>query len=184
MTAFTQAIGRLLRRPEAKAVAVEERPAPGGAIVHPVDIAPNDPILAYLQSNAGPVDIETLTMDSPGLRALRESGMKLVVPLINQGELIGLLNLGPRLSEQDYSADDRRLLENLAGQVAPAGLVAQLGQQQGAEARARERLEQELRVAQIIQQNFLPKEVPDLPGWQLAAYYQPAREVSGELPAG
>ena len=181
MIAFTQAIGRLLRRRDAKPVAVEKRPAPGGAILHAVDIAPNDPILAYLQSNASPVDIETLTMDSPGLRALREGGMRLVVPLINQGELIGLLNLGVRLSEQDYSADDRRLLENLAGQVAPAVLVAQLVQQQEAEARTRERFEQELRVAQIIQQNFLPKETPDLPGWQVAAYYQPAREVGGDF---
>jgi serine phosphatase RsbU (regulator of sigma subunit)/anti-sigma regulatory factor (Ser/Thr protein kinase) len=182
MTAFTQAIGRLLRRPQTKPVTTaEERRTPSGEILHPVDIAPNDPILAYLQGNPGPVDIEALTLDSPGLRALRESGMKVVVPLINQGELIGLLNLGPRLSEQDYSADDRRLLENLAGQVAPAVLVAQLVQQQEAEARTRERIEQELRVAQLIQQNFLPKETPDLPGWQVAAYYQPAREVGGDF---
>jgi serine phosphatase RsbU (regulator of sigma subunit)/anti-sigma regulatory factor (Ser/Thr protein kinase) len=149
--------------------------------VQPVDIAPNDPILVYLQSTAGPIDVETLTMDSPGLRAIRESGMKLVVPLVNQGELIGLLNLGPRLSEQDYSMDDRTLLENLAGQVAPAVMVAQLVQQQEAEARSRERVEQELRVAQLIQQNFLPKETPELPGWEFAAYYQPAREVGGDF---
>ena len=56
--------------------------------------------------------------------------------------------------------------------------------------RARERLEQELQVAQLIQQNFLPKHLPELAGWQVAAYYRPARTVGGdfydfiELPGG
>jgi serine phosphatase RsbU (regulator of sigma subunit) len=52
---------------------------------------------------------------------------------------------------------------------------------QEAEARERERIEQEMRVAQVIQQNFLPKELPDLPGWEFAAHYQPAREVGGDF---
>ena len=61
---------------------------------------------------------------------------------------------------------------------------------QAAEAASRERIEQELRVAQLIQQNFLPRELPELPGWHLDAYYKPAREVGGdfydffELPEG
>jgi len=49
------------------------------------------------------------------------------------------------------------------------------------EIRGRERIEQELRVARIIQQASLPKEVPTLEGWQLSRYYQPAREVGGDF---
>ena len=49
------------------------------------------------------------------------------------------------------------------------------------EIRARERVEQDLRVARSIQQASLPKEVPELEGWQIAAYYQPAREVGGDF---
>src|SRR5919202_1352885 len=45
----------------------------------------------------------------------------------------------------------------------------------------RERIEQELRVARSIQQASLPKEVPELTGWQIAPYYQPAREVGGDF---
>src|SRR5215217_5878644 len=41
--------------------------------------------------------------------------------------------------------------------------------------------EQELEVARLIQQNFLPKELPDLPGWSVSAYYRPAREVGGDF---
>ena len=112
---------------------------------------------------------------------MREQGITMVVPLVTQGELIGLLNLGPRLSDQEYSPDDRRLLESLASQAAPAVKVGQLVREQETEIRARERLEQELHVAQLIQQNFLPKHLPDLAGWQVAAYYRPARAVGGDF---
>jgi serine phosphatase RsbU (regulator of sigma subunit)/ketosteroid isomerase-like protein len=47
--------------------------------------------------------------------------------------------------------------------------------------RERERVEQELLVARRIQQASLPKEVPSLEGWQIAPYYQPAREVGGDF---
>jgi len=103
------------------------------------------------------------------------------VPLVTQGELVGVLNLGDRMSEQEYSSDDRRLLNNLATQAAPALRVAQLARQQQAEARQRERLEQEMRVARIIQQTLLPKSLPNLPGWQVAAHWQPARAVGGDF---
>jgi serine phosphatase RsbU (regulator of sigma subunit)/anti-sigma regulatory factor (Ser/Thr protein kinase) len=147
----------------------------------PVDIAPNDPILGFFQSASGVVDLEGLEMESPGLAALREAGVKLVVPLVTQGELIGLLNLGPRLSEQEYSGDDRKLLSDLAGQAAPALRMGQLVREQQVEAASRERIEQELRVAQLIQQQFLPKDLPELSGWQVAAFYRPAREVGGDF---
>jgi serine phosphatase RsbU (regulator of sigma subunit)/predicted ester cyclase len=45
----------------------------------------------------------------------------------------------------------------------------------------RERIEQDLRVARSMQQASLPKEVPTLEGWQIAPYYQPAREVGGDF---
>ncbi|HZD37495.1 MAG TPA: SpoIIE family protein phosphatase, partial [Actinomycetes bacterium] len=50
-----------------------------------------------------------------------------------------------------------------------------------AEIRDRERIEQELKVAQLIQQQFLPRELPNLPGWHVAAYYRPARAVGGDF---
>lgn len=172
-------VGRASHR-EARAAEIPER-GPETAGAPPLDISPNDPLLAYLQTVAGPVDVEKLQLDSPALQEMREQGMKLVVPLVSQGELIGLLNLGPRLSEQEYSADDRKLLANLAAQAAPAVRVAQLVREQQAEARRRERVEHELQVAQLIQQNFLPKRTPQISGWQLAAYYKPAREVGGDF---
>ncbi len=49
------------------------------------------------------------------------------------------------------------------------------------QAREHERIEQEMRVARRIQQASLPKEVPEMEGWQISPYYQPAREVGGDF---
>ncbi len=146
-----------------------------------LEIAPNDHLLAYLQNVSGVVDVDSLNLDSPAVEALREAGVKMIVPLVSQGGLVGLINLGPRLSEQEYSADDRKLLGDLATQAAPAVRVAQLARQQQAEARERERLEQELRVARLIQQTLLPKELPSIAGYGVSTHYQPAREVGGDF---
>jgi serine phosphatase RsbU (regulator of sigma subunit)/anti-sigma regulatory factor (Ser/Thr protein kinase) len=182
---FIQSVRRTLhigRATSAEQPAPVCRPAASAVLPGPeIDIGPTDPLLAYLQAASGPVDLATLELDSPAVRELREAGVVLVVPLVSQGELIGTLNLGPRLSEQEYSSDDRRLLASLAAQAAPAVRVAQLVQEQAAEIQSRERYEQELRVATLIQQQFLPRQLPDLPDWQVAAYYGPARAVGGDF---
>jgi serine phosphatase RsbU (regulator of sigma subunit)/anti-sigma regulatory factor (Ser/Thr protein kinase) len=156
--------------------------APQPAAILPLDIPPTDPLIEFFRNNtSGVVDVDRLTLDSPGARALREAGVRLVLPLVSQGELVGLINLGPRLSEQDYSSDDRRLLGTLATQAAPAVRVAQLVRQQQLEALERQRIEQELRVARLIQQFLLPKEAPSVAGYEVSAFYQPARAVGGDF---
>ncbi|HWQ13720.1 MAG TPA: SpoIIE family protein phosphatase [Roseiflexaceae bacterium] len=182
MTALLRTLWQALRREAAP----QSRPAAGAPLVHrevapPLDIASDDPLIAYLLRAGGAVEVDTIELDSPGVRMLRAAGVKLAVPLVSQGELIGLLNLGPRLSEQEYSADDRALLNNLATQAAPALRVAQLVRQQQAEAQDRERHEHELRVARLIQQTLLPRTMPSIPGWRLASHYQPARAVGGDF---
>jgi serine phosphatase RsbU (regulator of sigma subunit)/anti-sigma regulatory factor (Ser/Thr protein kinase) len=164
-----QAVRQVPARPEVQADMLD------------LDIHSSDPLLLLLQNASGVVDVERLQIDSPALATLKADGVKLIVPLVSQGELVGLVNLGSRLSEQDYSSDDRKLLGDLATQAAPAVRVAQLARQQQAEARERERLAQELRVARLIQQTLLPRSVPALEGYEVAAYYQPAREVGGDF---
>jgi serine phosphatase RsbU (regulator of sigma subunit) len=146
-----------------------------------LDLASNDPLVGYLLSAASAVNITGLQLKSPALKALQDAGVVVAVPLISSGSLVGLLSLGPRRSERDYSHDDLRLLNSLAGYAAPAMRVGQLVRQQQAQARQRERLEQELKIAQIIQQQFLPKSLPDLPSWHVAAFYRPARTVGGDF---
>jgi serine phosphatase RsbU (regulator of sigma subunit)/anti-sigma regulatory factor (Ser/Thr protein kinase) len=167
--------------PQAAVKSEQREETPPSVITIDLDMRPDDPFMAYLLGANGVVEIERLKLDSPALHELKAAGVKICVPLVSQGELIGLLNLGSRRSEQDYSTDDRRLLATLATQAAPALRVAQLAQQQQIEARQRERIDQELRVGRVIQQTLLPKEVPVLPGWQIVPFWQPARAMSGDF---
>jgi serine phosphatase RsbU (regulator of sigma subunit)/anti-sigma regulatory factor (Ser/Thr protein kinase) len=183
------------RRAASSVVGAEAAPAlfenaSAGREERTVEIAPTDPLFGFLQASSGVVDVDRLELTSPSLERLRDLSVQVIVPLVSQGELIGALYLGPRRSDQGYSSDDRRLLATLATQAAPAIRVAQLVQEQAAELRARERIDEELRVATLIQQQFLPRDLPSLPDWQVAAFYGPARAVGGdfydfiELPGG
>jgi serine phosphatase RsbU (regulator of sigma subunit)/anti-sigma regulatory factor (Ser/Thr protein kinase) len=173
---------RKRRKTDEAAVEVFESDADSKTqLIDSISIPAGDPLETVLLTAGGPVEVSGLDIDSDTLAQARDSGVELIVPLIGQGELLGALYLGARLSDQPYSTDDRRLLGSLASQVAPAMKVAQLVQEQQAEAKERERIQQELEVAALIQQTLLPKELPTISGWHVDAFYRPARAVGGDF---
>ena len=42
-------------------------------------------------------------------------------------------------------------------------------------------MERELALAGEVQASFLPRELPDIPGWQISVTLKPARETSGDF---
>jgi serine phosphatase RsbU (regulator of sigma subunit) len=165
-----------------KQVPAQGQAPPEGFVPHPpVELPSDDPLAGHLAAAAGAVDIRHLHLESPALKALRESGVVLVVPLKSAGSLVGMLGLGPRKSQADYSTDDRHLLRGLAASASPAIRVGQLVREQQAEALRQERIDQQMNVARLVQHQFLPKSLPDLPGWQVATFYRPALRVGGDF---
>ena len=79
-----------------------------------------------------------------------------------------------RESEEDIVNDLRE--RNL--QLTQALEELKAAQQQLVE---KERMEFELNLARQIQENFLPKQFPVLPGWHIAGRWQPARLVGGDF---
>ena len=180
----TRSERRAVRRGEAppdtaavrRAARAEQTPAVQLDIV----IEPRDALLDYLATASGPLEIDALP-DTAATKRMRGQGVRVVVPLITSGELVGVVALGPRRSERGYARSDLRLLDALARYAAPALRLGQLMRTQEQQARERERIDQELRVAQLIQQQFLPTELPELGGWNLDAVYLPARTVGGDF---
>lgn len=146
-----------------------------------IEIDDGDPLLDFLQTAPGPLEIATLPQFSPAVQRMQAQGVRVVVPLITSGELVGVIALGARRSERTYTRTDKRLLDSLARYAAPALRLGQLMREQEAEARERERVDQELHVAQLVQQQFLPHELPELRGWQLSAFYRPAATIGGDF---
>jgi serine phosphatase RsbU (regulator of sigma subunit) len=137
--------------------------------------------IATLENANGPFSLDEHSLRSEALRRFRDVNVRLVVPLVTQGTLIGMLNLGPRMSETDYSSDDHKLLDGLSGNAAAAVRVALLVREHETDMREKERIENEMRVAQLIQRQLVPKDLPVLTGWKVYAYYHPAREVGGDF---
>jgi serine phosphatase RsbU (regulator of sigma subunit) len=104
---------------------------------------------------------------------------------------IGLLVAGNTAKSAAYHphirADSEYVvgLANLVSQVATAIFMRReiqaREQRLKQQARARERIEQELHVARRIQQASLPEAVPALEGWHISPNYRPAREVGGDF---
>jgi serine phosphatase RsbU (regulator of sigma subunit)/anti-sigma regulatory factor (Ser/Thr protein kinase) len=101
---------------------------------------------------------------------LREKGIRslLGVPLIVEGELIGVLHIGS-LQPRNFDLRDLAILELAAARAAPA---IERGRLLGA-------LEREHRNAVILQRSLLPRRLIAVPGVTVAARYLPAREEVG-----
>jgi predicted ester cyclase len=98
---------------------------------------------------------------------------------VHRGEIMGLPPTGKERAEEGiyiHRMSGGKITEEW-GIISNSPVMEDLAQ----EIRERERIEQDLRVARRIQQASLPKEVPRLEGWQIAPFYQPAREVGGDF---
>jgi sigma-B regulation protein RsbU (phosphoserine phosphatase) len=100
-------------------------------------------------------------------------------PLIARGDRVGLMLVGTKPSENSVNLSMRRL--NILNGIAHQAATAVVNNQLYKEAAERDRLAQELNVAREIQASFIPDGSPDIPGCDLASFWQAARQVSGDF---
>jgi sigma-B regulation protein RsbU (phosphoserine phosphatase) len=105
-----------------------------------------------------------------GLRSI------LCVPLKIKDQVLGVVYVDNRLQTGIFTEADLELLTAIASSAAIAIENARLYQV----AVEKGRMERELQMAHEVQASLLPRGTPQVPGWEFAARWQPAREVAGD----
>jgi sigma-B regulation protein RsbU (phosphoserine phosphatase) len=137
------------------------------------------PLIARLRREPEPFDLEPESTDGipygkhPTLRRLDSH---LLIPLVSGDNLLGVFSLGPKLSGEPYTSEDKALLMAVAESVALRLDNAQLVRRLTAEATLR----RELEIAREMQQRLLPSAPPRLPGLDVVGVSFPANDVGGD----
>lgn len=98
----------------------------------------------------------------------------LAAPLIVNEQVIGVVEALNK--PEGFTDADLALLTTIAGGTAIALDNARLFQV----AVEKGRMERELQMARNVQTKLIPEEIPEIPGWEFAVRWIPAREVSGD----
>jgi sigma-B regulation protein RsbU (phosphoserine phosphatase) len=111
---------------------------------------------------------------------LNQLDADLLLPLPGRSNLIGVMTLGPKRSEEPYSRSDRRLLSSVALQTGLAIENSALVHHLAEESAQRQRLDRELEIARQVQERLLPQIYPLVKGIEFAGFSRTAQEVGGD----
>ncbi len=137
-----------------------------------------DEILGQLKFEVGsslltmmdsPFEVHTKDFPETEKLTLRKAGSAFIVPIKLKNELVGFISLGTKLSDEDYDAEDKDFLTSVAEQMALGIDRVRLREQ-----------ERDFEKAREIQKGLLPKQIPQLSGYEIACAWQPARAVAGD----
>jgi len=97
-------------------------------------------------------------------------------PLSVKDQVFGVLIA----QDKNFSANRERRFELLNGISQQASLAIQ-NDILNKEMLDRQRIEREFQLAREIQQTFLPDQIPEMPGWEMAVHWETARQVGGDF---
>ncbi|MFL6465864.1 MAG: PP2C family protein-serine/threonine phosphatase [Bryobacteraceae bacterium] len=116
----------------------------------------------------------------PARQLFTETNAEVLLPLQGRERLMGLMTLGPKQSEEAYSASDLRLLDSVGTQTGLGLEITELAKSLADEAAQRQRITRELEIAREVQERLFPQQIPVRDGVDLAGYCRPALGVGGD----
>lgn len=103
-------------------------------------------------------------------------GIDLIVPMQIQGKMKGLIILGKRVNNLEYSEYDVEFIYS----VGSLAIISLENRRLFKEALEKQKLEEELEFARDIQQNLLPSQIPPTNHFDIAAINLPSKQVGGD----
>ena len=110
------------------------------------------------------------------LKTLQKTGIKLIIPMMIHEKLKGIVCLGEKVSGKQFSEENIEFLSTL-GNLAMISLENAMMVEEMLE---KQRIEEELALAREIQQNLLPGDFINIPGFQLEAVNISSQSVGGD----
>jgi len=139
------------------------------------------PVLEHMRECGQPWEIVPSPGEAPPLAMLLPLEPECLVPMLGRdGQLLGLAVLGPRLSEEPYSGEDKRLLDSVANQAGAALENIALAESMAERLEADRRARQEMDIARQVQSKLLPQKSPVLKTIDYAGACIQARAVGGD----
>jgi phosphoserine phosphatase RsbU/P len=126
-----------------------------------------------LRNMKEPVAKNSIEKNYPELKKL---SAELVVPMQVQGETKGLIILGKRINNIDYSDADIEFIYS----VGSLAIISLENRRLFREALEKQKLEEELEIARDIQKNLFPQEIPEFSNFEIAALNNSSRQVGGD----
>jgi len=100
----------------------------------------------------------------------------MAVPMMHKGKVIGVLSLYNKHNKNEFSKEDLRLLSIIATESSQVIENARLLEEE----KKLTHVQEELKIAALIQKNLLPSKLPEIRGYQVAATNIPAKEIGGD----
>ena len=145
------------------------------------ELPSNLPVLQHMRERGQTWEIIPSPGEAPALAMFQPLQPECMVPMPGRdGQLLGLAVLGPKLSEESYSREDKRLLDSVANQAGVALENIGLAQSMAERMEADRRTAQEMDIARQVQAKLLPQKSPPLTTLDYAGTCIQARAVGGD----
>lgn len=148
-------------------------------VPEPMDTIPTSlPLLHELAVRGKAWDVPQGSDTSVGSNPLTP---ECLVPILGRdSRLIGLLVLGPRLSEEPYSGEDKNLLDSVASQAGITLENIRLAEKMAERIEAERRASMEMDFARRVQARLFPQKLPALQTLEYVGGCVQARQVGGD----
>jgi phosphoserine phosphatase RsbU/P len=135
-------------------------------------------LIGWMLTKKEPLIINDLTNDPrfSSLASETEYNSLMAVPMIHKGKIMGVLSLFNKHGNIEFSKEDLRLLSIIATESSQVLENARLLEEE----KKLTHVQEELKIAALIQKNLLPAKIPEIRGYQVSAVNIPAKEIGGD----
>jgi sigma-B regulation protein RsbU (phosphoserine phosphatase) len=147
----------------------------------PATLSASAPVFVELARRGKAWEAPSESAGAAELAALAPLAPECLVPILGrENNLIGVIVLGQRLSEEPYSGEDKRLLDSVAAHAGIALENIRLAEKMVERMEADRRSAQEMEIARKVQARLFPQKLPAMNTLEYTGACIQARKVGGD----